>query len=343
MNINELLEHTVSHKASDLHLSTGVKPRIRVDNELKVIESADALKEEDIKAMLIDILPDQYKADLDTKFSIDFSFERYNLNARFRANIFQQERGISVAIRYISLTPPTLSELNFAKVFYDLCEMQHGLIVVTGPTGSGKSTTLAAMIDYINRTRSSHILTIEDPIEYLHECKKSLVQQREVKKHTGGFDGALRAALREDPDYILVGEMRDLETIRLALTAAETGHLVLATLHTNSAADSIDRMVDVFPTFEKSLIRSMLANSLQAVVSQRLLKKIGGGRVAAEEIMICTTAIRSLIRENKTHQLYSAIQTGSSKGMKTLDRSVQELIQQGLIDSKEYQHLVDKK
>ncbi len=262
-----------------------------------------------------------------------------DLNARFRVNIFRQERGVSVAIRYISLTPPTLAELNLPKIFYDLCEIRHGLILVTGPTGSGKSTTLAAMIDYINCTHASHILTVEDPIEYVHECKKCLVQQREVRQHTRSFDDALRASLREDPDYILVGEMRDLETIRLALTAAETGHLVLATLHTNSAADSIDRVVDVFPTFEKALIRSMVANSLQAVISQRLLKKIGGGRVIAEEILICTTAVRNLIRENKAPQIYSAMQTGQAKGMQTLAHSVKKLIQQNTISGETYRYL----
>lgn len=329
----------VSHNASDLHLSSGAAPRIRIDNDIRVIEGVRALDEAMIQSMISTILPEQYKADLLNRIDIDFGFAIIELSARFRINIFYQDRGISVAIRYISLVPPTLAELGLPKIFYELCEMHNGLIIVTGPTGSGKSTTLAAMIDYINSTQQCHILTIEDPIEYVHECKKCLVQQREVKKHTRSFDDALRASLREDPDYILVGEMRDLETIRLALTAAETGHLVFATLHTNSAADSIDRVVDVFPTFEKSLIRSMLSNSLQAVISQRLLKKIGGGRVAAEEIMICTTAIRNLIRENKTPQIYSAIQTGQGKGMRTLAHSVRELIKIGVIDEEKHRYL----
>ncbi|MDR1057895.1 MAG: type IV pilus twitching motility protein PilT [Coxiellaceae bacterium] len=341
MDINELLRYTVLHHASDLHLSSGVKPMIRVDNDLRVIGDNEELSEQDIRTMLSVILPEPYKADLASQFDIDCGFEITDLSARFRVNIFQQERGISVAIRYISLIPPTLAELNLSKIFYELCNLHHGLIIVTGPTGSGKSTTLAAMIDYINSTRPSHILTIEDPIEYVHNCKKCLIQQREVKKHTKSFNDALRAALREDPDYILVGEMRDLETIRLALTAAETGHLVFATLHTNSAADSIDRVVDVFPTFEKSLIRSMVANSLQAVISQRLLKKTGGGRVAAEEIMICTTAIRNLIRENKTYQIYSAIQTGQGKGMQTMSSGVRKLMQQGLVNEDEYHYLIE--
>lgn len=340
MNINELLKYAVSHNASDLHLSSGVAPRMRVDNDLKIIEGTRPLDDPTIKAMLNTIIPEQYKDDLENKLDIDFGFEMAGLDARFRVNIFHQERGISVAIRHISLTPPTLAELNLPRIFYDLCDINHGLIVVTGPTGSGKSTTLAAMIDYVNSTQPSHILTIEDPIEYVHECKKCLVQQREIKKHTKSFDEALRASLREDPNYILVGEMRDLETIRLALTAAETGHLVFATLHTRSAADSIDRIVDVFPTFEKALIRSMVANSLQAVVSQRLLKKINGGRVIAAEIMICTTAIRNLIRENKSHQIYSSIQTGQGKGMQTLAASVKKLMEQGLISEEEYGYLL---
>ncbi len=339
MNINELLKYTVLHNASDLHLSSGVSPRIRVDNDLKTVEGVGVLATTDIQAMVEAILPKVHEYEWTNKFDFDFGFEAPELNARFRVNVFHQERGMSIAIRYISLVPPTLADLKASKILYDLCDLNHGLILVTGPTGSGKSTTLAAMIDHINCTQASHILTIEDPIEYIHECKKSLVQQREVKQHTRSFDEALRASLREDPDYILVGEMRDLETIRLALTAAETGHLVFATLHTNSAADSIDRIVDAFPTFEKALIRSMLANSLQAVISQRLLKKIGGGRIIAEEILICTTAIRNLIRENKIPQIYSAIQTGQAKGMQTLAHGVKKLIQAKIINGEEHRYL----
>ena len=333
ITIREILKYAVSHNASDIHLSSGVAPTIRIDNDLKPIQGFDKLLDDaEIRSILNAILPERYKSDLDNKFDIDLGFEDINLKARFRVNVFHQERGLSVAMRYLALTPPALSELGVSQVFYDLCDIDNGLILIAGPTGSGKSTTLAAMIDHINSTKSSHILTIEDPIEYVHKCKKCLVQQREINKHTGSFDDALRAALREDPDYILVGEMRDLETIRLALTAAETGHLVFATLHTNSAADCIDRMVDVFPTFEKTLIRSMVANSLRGVISQRLVKKIGGGRVLAAEIMLCTNAIRCLIRENKTPQIYSAIQTGKAKGMKTLANSIQELIDKGIID-----------
>ena len=340
MDINELLEYTVSHNASDLHLSSGVVPRVRIDSELQPIAEAAILDETTIKTMLEQLLPEQYKAVLDEQLDIDLGLGSKQLQARFRVNIFQQNRGISVAVRYLPLQPPTLAELNLPDIFHQLCAMQNGLVIITGPTGSGKSTTLAAMIEYINRVESGHILTIEDPIEYLHECKKCLVQQREVKTHIRSFDAALRAALREDPDYILVGEMRDLETIRLALTAAETGHLVFATLHTNSAADSIDRIADVLPTYEKSLIRAMLANSLRAVVAQRLLKKIGGGRLAAVELMICNNAIRNLIRENKIAQIYSTIQTGQEQGMQTLARSVQELIERGLIAEELYNYLV---
>ena len=340
MDINELLGYAVSHHASDLHLSSGVAPRVRIDNDLKPIVGAAVLDETSIKSMLLQLLPEQYKLVLANQLDIDLGLGSDKLAARFRVNIFHQNRGISVAIRYLPLKPPTLEDLDLPDVFNKLCTIQNGLVIVTGPTGSGKSTTLAAMIEYINSVQSGHILTIEDPIEYIHECQKCLVQQREVKKHTHNFNDALRAALREDPDYILVGEMRDLETIRLALTAAETGHLVFATLHTNSASDSIDRIVDVFPTHEKSLIRAMLANSLKAVVAQRLLKKIGGGRLAAFELMICNNAIRNLIRDNKIAQIYSAIQTGQEQGMQTLAKHVQELIEQDLIDGEMYSYLV---
>ncbi|EKE01693.1 MAG: hypothetical protein ACD_21C00072G0016 [uncultured bacterium] len=340
MDINELLSYAISNHASDLHLSSGVVPLVRIDEDLKPVEGANILDESGIKSMMLSILPEQYESILVNKLDVDLGLGSDELKARFRVNIFHQSRGISVAIRYLPLIPPTLTELGLPDIFNKLCNMPNGLILVTGPTGSGKSTTLAAMIDYINDTQPSHILTIEDPIEYIHQCKKCLVQQREVKRHTNGFDDALRAALREDPDYILVGEMRDLETVRLALTAAETGHLVFATLHTNSAADSIDRIVDVFPSHEKSLIRAMLANSLQAVVAQRLLKKIGGGRVAADEVMVCNTAIRNLIRENKITQIYSAIQTGKETGMQTLSQNVEELIAQGLIDEEMYSSLI---
>ncbi len=341
MHIEELLKTMISHGASDLHLSSGAQPRIRVDNDLIPMENREILDQEKIRAILLDIMPSIQREELNSKFDLDFTFERTTLNSRFRVNVFHQERGLSIAIRHIPINPPSLTSLGLPKIFINLCHLRHGLVLVTGPTGSGKSTTLAAMIDHINNSFAKHIITIEDPIEYIHQSKKALIQQRELKKHARSFDEALRAALREDPDYMLVGEMRDLETIRLALTAAETGHLVFATLHTNSTAETIDRIVDVFPTFEKSLIRSMLANALQAVVSQHLLRKIGGGRTVAQEVMVCTTAIRNLIRENKIHQIYSAIQTGKSSGMQTLANNVKELIAKNIIDANEHHHLID--
>jgi twitching motility protein PilT len=255
--------------------------------------------------------------------------------ARFRANAFVQNRGAAAVFRMIPADVLSMEKLGMGKIFEQISSFPRGLIVVTGPTGSGKSTTLAAMIDFINNTRYEHILTIEDPIEFVHQSKKCLVNQREVHKDTLGFSEALRSALREDPDIILVGELRDLETIRLALTAAETGHLVFATLHTTSAAKTIDRMVDVFPAAEKAMVRSMLSESLQAVISQTLLKKVGGGRVAAHEIMIGTPAIRNLIREDKVAQMYSAIQTGSNVGMRTLDQHLQQLVQSGLVSQQD--------
>jgi len=264
----------------------------------------------------------------------DFSFEIPGL-ARFRVNAFVQNRGAAAVFRTIPSKVLTMEQLGMGEVFKKISNNPRGLVAVTGPTGSGKSTTLAAMIDYINSTKYEHILTIEDPIEFVHESKKSLINQREVHRDTHGFNEALRSALREDPDIILVGELRDLETIRLALTAAETGHLVFGTLHTTSAAKTIDRIVDVFPAAEKSMVRSMLSESLQAVVSQTLLKKVGGGRVAAHEIMIGTSAIRNLIREDKIAQMYSAIQTGQSVGMQTLDQCLKGLVQKGLVDRTE--------
>lgn len=338
MDINELLNYTVLHNASDLHLSSGMKPIVRIDDELERIPDTEVLAPDDIITMMRKIVPKNFYEQISSKLDIDLSIFIPEL-ARFRVNVFQQNRGISVALRNIPLAIPTISDLKLPDIFYKLCDIPNGLILVTGPTGCGKTTTLAAMIDYINSTQRSHILTIEDPVEYVHASKKCLVQQREVGKDTESFDIALRAALREDPDYILVGEMRDLETIRLALTAAETGHLVFATIHTNTAAESIDRIIDVFPSFEKSVIRAMVANSLQAVVSQVLIKKPSGGRVAAHEIMICTPAIRNMIRENKIPQIVSAIQTGQDKGMRTLEQNLQELLDKSLIDIQTYRKI----
>jgi twitching motility protein PilT len=329
MDITELLSFTVQQGASDLHISAGMPPIIRVDGEVRRIK-LPSLDHKQVHTLIYDIMNDKQRKEYEDVLETDFSFEVPGL-ARFRVNAFNQNRGAGAVFRTIPSKVLTLDDLGMGKVFQDLSELPRGLVLVTGPTGSGKSTTLAAMIDYVNDTRADHILTIEDPIEFVHESKKCLVNQREVHRDTHSFSHALRSALREDPDIILVGEMRDLETIRLALTAAETGHLVFGTLHTTSAAKTIDRVIDVFPAAEKDMVRSMLSESLMGVISQTLLKKPKGGRVAAHEIMIGTPAIRNLIREAKVAQMYSAIQTGASYGMKTLDQSLQELVQKGMI------------
>ncbi|MBN1684628.1 MAG: type IV pilus twitching motility protein PilT [Gammaproteobacteria bacterium] len=341
MDIQQLLQYTIAKKASDLHLSTGQVPIIRIDGDLHKIPHTDILDDATLHQILKEILPKSYVTQLDTAYDIDLSIEIPKIS-RFRINVFHQYRGLSAAFRSIPMVVPTLEALGLPNIFQKLCQLRAGLILVTGPTGSGKTTTLASMINHINETKNSHIITIEDPIEYVHESKKSLVQQREVHQHAQGFNEALSAALREDPDYILVGEMRNLETIRLALTAAETGHLVLATLHTNSAPKTIDRIIDVFPGEEKSMVRSMLSESLQAVISQILVRKIGGGRTVAQEIMLCSTAIRNMIRENKIPQIYSAIQTGQLVGMQTLEQSLQNLVEKELIDEIEKKILTTK-
>ncbi len=329
MDISKLLTFAVQNGASDLHLTAGMPPVIRVDGDIRRVD-APQMDHKTVHALIYEIMTDKQRKDFEEFFETDFSFEIPGL-ARFRVNAFNQNRGAAAVFRTIPAEVMTMEQLSMGKVFEQIASFPRGLVVVTGPTGSGKSTTLAAMMDYINNTRYEHILTIEDPIEFVHESKKCLINQREVHRDTKGFNEALRSALREDPDIILVGELRDLETIRLALTAAETGHLVFATLHTTSAAKTIDRMIDVFPAGEKSMVRSMLSESLQAVVSQSLLKKTGGGRVAAFEIMMGTPAIRNLIREDKVAQMYSAIQTGSNTGMKTLDQHLKELVQAGVV------------
>tara|TARA_R110002167_G_scaffold6277_1_gene28677 strand:- start:42246 stop:43280 length:1035 start_codon:yes stop_codon:yes gene_type:complete len=329
MDITELLGFSVKQGASDLHLTAGMPPLIRVDGDIRKI-NIPAMDHKEVHSLVYEIMTDKQRKDYEQFLETDFSFEVPGL-ARFRVNAFNQNRGAAAVFRTIPSKVLSMEELGMGAVFRQVSDLARGLVVVTGPTGSGKSTTLAAMMDYVNNTRYEHILTIEDPIEFVHESKKCLVNQREVHRDTLGFAEALRSALREDPDIILVGELRDLETIRLALTAAETGHLVFGTLHTTSAAKTIDRIIDVFPAAEKSMVRSMLSESLQAVVSQALLKKTGGGRIAAHEIMIGTPAIRNLIREDKVAQMYSAIQTGSSVGMKTLDQCLKELLQKGLI------------
>ncbi|MDO6617586.1 MULTISPECIES: type IV pilus twitching motility protein PilT [unclassified Shewanella] len=329
MEITELLAFSVKHNASDLHLSAGVSPMIRVDGEVRKI-NLPALDHQAVHGLVYDIMNDKQRKDFEEHLEIDFSFEVPNL-ARFRVNAFNQSRGAGAVFRTIPSDILSLEQLGAPEIFKKISSFPRGLVLVTGPTGSGKSTTLAAMVDYINNERHDHILTIEDPIEFVHQNKQCLVNQREVHKHTHSFEAALRSALREDPDVILVGEMRDLETIRLAMTAAETGHLVFGTLHTTSAAKTVDRIVDVFPAGEKDMVRTMLSESLQAVISQTLIKKVGGGRVAAHEIMMGTPAIRNLIREDKVAQMYSAIQTGMSHGMQTLEQCLQNLVNRGLI------------
>ena len=329
MDITELLAFSAKQGASDLHLSSGLPPMIRVDGDVRRI-NLPAMDHKQVHALIYDIMNDKQRKDFEEFLETDFSFEVPGV-AGFRVIAFNQNRGCGAVFRTIPSKVLTMEDLGMGEVFRRITDVPRGLVLVTGPTGSGKSTTLADMLDYLNNTKYQHILTIEDPIEFVHESKKCLVNQREVHRDTLGFSEALRSALREDPDIILVGEMRDLETIRLALTAAETGHLVFGTLHTTSAAKTIDRVVDVFPAEEKSMVRSMLSESLQAVISQTLMKKIGGGRVAAHEIMIGTPAIRNLIREDKVAQMYSAIQTGGSLGMQTLDSCLKNLLAKGVI------------
>ena len=335
MDIAELLAFSVKHNASDLHLSAGLPPMIRVDGDIRRI-NVPVLEHKVVHGLVYDIMNDKQRKDFEEFWETDFSFEIPGL-ARFRVNAFNQNRGASAVFRTVPSKVLTLEDLNCPGTFREIVDVPRGMVLVTGPTGSGKSTTLAAMMDYKNDNDYGHILTIEDPIEFVHTSKKCLINQREVHRDTQGFNEALRSALREDPDIILVGEMRDLETIRLALTAVETGHLVFGTLHTSSAAKTIDRIIDVFPAAEKDMVRSMLSESLRAVIAQTLMKKIGGGRTAAWEIMIGTPAIRNLIREDKVAQMYSAIQTGQSVGMQTLDQHLKELLQRGLISKADAQ------
>jgi len=333
MDIGELLAFGVKNGSSDLHLSAGLPPMIRVDGDMRRI-NVPPMDHKEVHDMVYDIMNDKQRKDYEEFLECDFSFEIPQL-ARFRVNAFNQNRGAGAVFRTIPSKILSLEQLGAPMIFKEISDYPRGVVLVTGPTGSGKSTTLAAMVDHKNDSEYGHILTVEDPIEFVHTSKKCLINQREVHRDTLGFNEALRSALREDPDVILVGEMRDLETIRLALSAAETGHLVFGTLHTSSAAKTIDRIVDVFPAEEKDMVRAMLSESLRAVISQTLLKKKGGGRVAAHEIMIGTPAIRNLIREGKIAQMYSAIQTGQQFGMKTLDQDLAQIVAKGLVDKAE--------
>lgn len=330
MQITDLLAFGAKNKASDLHLSSGISPMIRVHGDMRRINLPE-MSAEEVGNMVTSVMNDHQRKIYQQNLEVDFSFELPNV-ARFRVNAFNIGRGPAAVFRTIPSTVLSLEELKAPSIFQKIAESPRGMVLVTGPTGSGKSTTLAAMINYINETQPAHILTIEDPIEFVHQSKKSLINQRELHQHTLSFANALRSALREDPDVILVGEMRDPETIGLALTAAETGHLVFGTLHTTGAAKTVDRIVDVFPAGEKEMVRSMLSESLTAVISQNLLKTHdGNGRVASHEILIANPAVRNLIRENKITQINSVLQTGQASGMQTMDQSLQSLVRQGLI------------
>ena len=342
MNIIDLLKISVINKASDLHLSSGLSPMMRVNGDIVKID-LPPLEAGDIKILIHSLMSTHIRQVFEKEKEVDFAYAVDEL-ARFRVNVFEHSRGIGAVLRTIPAKILTLAELGFSDVFSEISSFNKGLVLVTGPTGSGKSTTLAAMVDYINTNKPQHILTIEDPIEFTHTSKKSIVNQRELNSHTRSFANALKSALREDPDTILVGEMRDIETIRLALTAAETGHLVFATLHTSSAVKTIDRIVDVFPVGEKDMVRTMISESLQAVVSQTLIKKKNrSGRVAAYEIMLVNPAIRNLIRENKLAQINTALQTGSNSGMQTMDQHLLKLLRAGEISIVDAQYVATQK
>ena len=330
MDIAELLLSGIKLGASDIHLSAGVVPMFRINGDMHRSEWP-VLQPDQVRTLIHSVMSQAQRTAFDATNEADFAYALVGLG-RFRVNAFEQLRGAAAVFRAIAAAVPSLESLGLNAFFERLCQQPPGLVLVTGATGSGKSTTLAAMVDCLNRTRQQHILTIEDPIEFIHESCQSLINQREVYRDTHSFSAALRSALREDPDVIVLGEMRDLETVRLALSAAETGHWVFATLHTTSAAKTIDRVVEVFPAGEKALIRTMLSESLQAVISQALIKKVGGGRVAVHETMLATPAIRNLIRENKTGQMVSAIQTGATFGMQTLEMSLNRLVEKGWVE-----------
>ena len=335
MDITQLLAFGVEQGASDCHLSAGEPPMIRIHGDLKKLDHAPLTKEE-AHALVYDIMNDAQRKAFEETHECDFSFEMGTV-ARFRVNVFMQRKGEGAVFRTIPTKILTLEQLEMPAILKHLCEKEKGLILVTGPTGSGKSTTLAGMVDYLNETFEGHILTVEDPIEFVHQSKKCLVNQRELGPHTNSFANALRAALREDPDVILVGEMRDLETIQLALTAAETGHIVFGTLHTSIAPKTVDRIIDVFPPNQQAQIRAQFAESIEAVITQTLLKKKGGGRVAALEIMTGTTAVRNLVREGKIHQIPGTMQVSQKDGMQTMDMALQNLVSRGLVSKEEAQ------
>jgi twitching motility protein PilT len=333
MEITELLAFAQKNKASDLHLVGGKEPMVRIDGGLKPIKTGD-LAPDTVKNMLYSVMTEEQRSEYEAEKEIDFAIA-FGAESRFRVNAYTTASGPAAAFREIPTKIPNLAQLNAPEIFKQFSEIERGLVLVTGPTGSGKSTTLAAMINHMNENSDMHILTVEDPVEFVHGKKRALINHREVGRHTKSFSRALKSALREDPDVILVGEMRDHETISLALTAAETGHLVMGTLHTSSAAKTVDRIIDVFPAGDKEMVRSMVAGSLQAVISQVLLKRKGGGRAAAHEIMVGTSAVRNLIRENKIPQIYSMIQVGQRYGMQTMDDSIKKLVESGIIDTGE--------
>jgi len=332
--IDTFLEFLISSGASDLHLSSGLIPSVRLDGEIRILSGTEAISQEMAQKVIEEIMPEHNKVEFRECFDTDFAYELPGVG-RFRVNVFMDNHGIGTVIRQIPIKILTVDDLNLPPAVRQLCFLNKGLVLVTGPTGSGKSTTLAAMIDLINEKRTDHIITIEDPIEFVHKNKKCLINHREVHRHTGSFKRALRAALRQDPDIVLVGEMRDLETIEIAIETAETGHLVFGTLHTNTAPSTVDRIIDQFPADRQDQIRTMLSSSLRGVISQTLLKKNGGGRVAALEILVIHSGVSNIIREGKTHQIFSMMQTGRKYGMVTLNESLFELVEKEIVSPKE--------